>query len=332
MSNGNNENNGNMGGGNIVTPENFKPSQAKADGMLEIKPKRVPTCMVMSNIKYAERSGKTLYLQMIRPNLPAAEPQTANKTSAEQKPANTATAGKLPLIVFVQGSAWHKQNVFMNIPQLSRFAMRGFAIALAEYRESDIAPFPAQAQDCKTAIRFLRANADQCCIDPDNIALWGDSSGGHTVLMAGISGDGEPDTGDYGEYSCAVNSVVNYYGPVNVGTMREQPSIRDHYSADSPEGYLLGRVPVAEYPDRVKAANPAEYISAQKYCPPVLTMHGDTDMVVPFEQSVIIHEALTAAGKHSEYYKILGADHGTGEFWSEEAFDIVEAFIRKFNK
>ena len=279
--------------------------------MKVINHKRAQTCTVFGNVEYIERSGKKLQLQIIRP-MP--------------KPFR-----KLPLIVFVQGSAWRKQNVFANLPQLSKFAVRGFVIAIVEYRESDIATFPAQMQDCKTAIRFLRANAEEYGIDAENIALWGDSSGGHTVLVAGITGDGTLDTPDYGEYSCKVNSIVNFYGPSDIAKMCEYPSIMDHSLADSPEGYLIGRAPVLENLDKAKAANPATYLSVDKNCPPILTIHGDSDMIVPFEQSIIIHEALTKAGKHSEFYKLVGADHATGEFWCDETYDIVEEFIRRYN-
>jgi len=150
--------------------------------------------------------------------------------------------------------------------------------------------------------------------------------------MAGITGNGAPDTDDYGGYNCEVNSIVNYYGPVDVAKMSDNPSVLEHSSADSPEGYLLGRVPVLENMELVKAANPVTYLSTDRECPPVLTIHGDSDMVVPFEQGIIIHEALVNAGKHSEIYKLLGAGHGTEEFWTDETFDVVEGFIRKYDK
>ena len=298
----------------VVTPEEFTPSRAKAEGMRVLRHPKIETCAVFGNIEYIERSGKKLHIQILRP-----------ATDRLKKPSI------LPLIVYVPGSAWHKQNVYMNIPRLSGFAMRGFVIAIVEYRESDIAPFPAQVQDCKTAIRFLKASGDQHGIDVNNIALWGCSSGGHTVLMAGITGDGILDTPDYAEHSSRVNSVINFYGPTNVAKMCEYPSIMEHVSAESPEGFLLGKVPVLENPEKVRAASPESYISPDKACPPILTMHGDSDMIVPFEQSIIIHEALSKAGKHSEFYKLAGADHGSGEFWSNETFDVVEKFIRKFN-
>ncbi len=98
---------------------------------------------------------------------------------------------KWPLIVYVQGSSWHKQKLFQSLPTLVRMCERGYAIAIVEHRESELAPFPAQVIDTKAAIRFLRMNGAHYGIDASKVALWGDSSGAHTALMAGITGDAE---------------------------------------------------------------------------------------------------------------------------------------------
>jgi acetyl esterase/lipase len=119
---------------------------------------------------------------------------------------------KFPLIVFVQGSAWRRQQIFAHLQHLVRVCGKGYAVAMVQYRPSDIAPFPAQIQDTKTAIRFLRKNAAEYGIDPGRVALWGDSSGGHTAVMAGITEDGELD-GDsesrlYSEFPAKVKCIV----------------------------------------------------------------------------------------------------------------------------
>ena len=79
------------------------------------------------------------------------------------------------------------QNLFQSLPTLARMCERGYAIAIVEHRESDLAPFPAQVIDVKTAIRFLRLNGRSYHIDTDKISLWGDSSGAHSALIAGIT-------------------------------------------------------------------------------------------------------------------------------------------------
>ena len=294
--------------------QKVRVSQAAAQGMKTLTLRPEPGCMVWGNVEYAKRNGKTLNLQILRPAFP-------DKTVPE----------KLPLVAFVPGSGWRKQNVYRSIPNLSRFALRGFVVGIIEYRESDLAPFPAQMQDCKTAVRFLRANAGQYGIDINNVALWGGSSGGHTVLFSGITGDSSFDTPDYSEYSCKVNSIVNFYGPADLTRMADYDSTEKHASPDGAVGYLLGRLSAPENLLWAKTASPVNYIFPEKECPPVLTFHGNCDMTVPFEQSIVLHEALLKAGKHSEFYKIDGAGHGSGEFWSNELLDIVEEFIRRYN-
>ena len=122
------------------------------------------------DVEYAEHSGKKLHLQIMTPTVFGQDL-------------------KWPLIVYVQGSSWHKQKLFQSLPTLARMCERGYAIAIVEHRESELAPFPAQVIDVKTAIRFLRLNGRSYHIDTDKISLWGDSSGAHSALIAGITGD-----------------------------------------------------------------------------------------------------------------------------------------------
>ena len=115
--------------------------------------------------------------------------------------------------MLVRGSGWFKQDMYGMIPLISRFAARGYAIAMPEYRHSGIAAFPCQVQDAKTCIRFMRKHAEKYRIDPDRVILWGGSSGGHTATLAALSsGMPELDTPEYGEFSDAVLGVVDYYG------------------------------------------------------------------------------------------------------------------------
>lgn len=123
-----------------------------------------------TDVEYAVHSGKKLHLQIMTPTVFGQDL-------------------KWPLIVYVQGSSWHKQNLFQSLPTLARMCERGYAIAIVEHRESDLAPFPAQVIDVKTAIRFLRLNGRSYHIDTDKISLWGDSGGAHSALIAGITGN-----------------------------------------------------------------------------------------------------------------------------------------------
>ena len=89
---------------------------------------------------------------------------------------------KRPLVVYVPGSAWHRQDVWKGVDKARYFVSRGYIFAIVEYRPSDVAPFPAQIRDAEAAVRFLTEHAEEYHIDLDRVALWGDSSGGHTVV------------------------------------------------------------------------------------------------------------------------------------------------------
>lgn len=280
---------------------------ASPDGMQVIfgdKGNRYPATYT-PDIEYVRRGEKSLKIQLLQPR---------------------GLGGPFPLLVFVQGSAWRDQNLYMNLPQLADFAHRGYVVASVEYRPSHEAIFPAQLQDVKTAIRFLRSNATKYNLDLDRVAVWGDSSGGHTAAMVGVSEGVEAfNTPDYPGESCGVKAVVDFYGPTDLVQMSKYPSVMDHDAVDSPESALVGG-PLQENQEKAAQANPINYISRQKSLPPFLIMHGDRDELVPFNQSVLLYEALRADRQEATFYKVKGAGHGTG-FWTAEVLEIVHKFL-----
>ncbi|WP_080831857.1 hypothetical protein [Cohnella massiliensis] len=119
--------------------EEFPASAASAEGMKTIPmDEEAIFCRVIYRHPYCQRDGYPLHMHLILP-------------AQHQKPEK-----RWPLLVYVQGSAWRKQELDLNLASLSWVARRGYAVAIAEYRPSDVAPFPAQIQDAKTAIRYLR--------------------------------------------------------------------------------------------------------------------------------------------------------------------------------
>ncbi|MBR3765369.1 MAG: alpha/beta hydrolase [Clostridia bacterium] len=259
------------------------------------------------DIVYAERDGERLTIQYLTPR--------------NDRRDN-------PLIVFVQGSAWFRQDVFIHLPEMVRMCQRGYCVALVMYRPSTTAPFPAQAEDVKTAIRFLRANAEKYRFDPARVAVWGDSSGAHTALMVGFTGNDWPNAdGEDGDAS--VRCIVDWYGPTDIAEMAFEPSCGMHVEADSPEGWLIGRLPVQENLERAARTVPQSYLREGKPVPPVLIMHGSRDRTVNFQQSIHLYEALRRQGRECEFIRLEGADHGYGGFCCDAALDAVDAFLRR---
>ncbi len=235
---------------------------------------------------------------------------------------------RYPLIVYVQGSGWQRQQIFQKLGNLVRMCEKGYAVALVEYRPSEIAHFPAQMQDVKTAIRFLRKNAAQYRLNTEKVALWGDSSGGHTALLAGITADSGPDTADYEEYSAKVNCIVNWYAPIDMIKMAEGDCIFDHAAPDSIVSLLLGCIAETD-PELAKAATPLTYLTPECDVPPILIIHGGRDHMVPFQQSVLLYERLRELGKQVEFIKVLNANHAFNGFHCDEARAAVLEFIER---
>ena len=203
---------------------------------------------------------------------------------------------KYPLIVYVQGSAWHKQNVYQHVGQLNYLCKQGFVVAIVQYRESDLAPFPAQIEDTKTAIRFLRKHHEEYFIDEQNVFLFGDSSGGHVALVSGLTAKLPLFNGNlYSEYSNEVRAIIDFYGVVDITMEDGFPTTGNHQQPDSPEGYLIGRKNVLEHLDIARQTSPMTYLAGD--IPPILIAHGTKDRLVAFKQSVKLYKALKDKNK-----------------------------------
>jgi acetyl esterase/lipase len=243
-------------------------------------------------------------------------------------PKERAGDGKLPLIVFVHGGGWRSGSKEGTIRRLLPFVESGeYAGATLNYRLTGESSWPSQIHDCKAAIRYLRGNAEKFGIDPEKIAVWGSSAGGHLVSMLGTSGEVkelEGELGDFDDQSSRVTCVVNYFGPENFLTMvRQKSDIDRSRDRQYPEALLLGG-PVQDIEEAARQASPVTWVS--KDDPPFLTAHGTEDPVVPFAQGEEIHAALQKVGVESHLIRVEGAGHG---FAAPEVEQRVKAFLAK---
>jgi acetyl esterase/lipase len=221
-------------------------------------------------------------------------------------PQEAAPRGKRPLIVWVHGGAWQAGSK-EGCPA-RRFVAQDYAVASLNYRLSQHALFPAQIEDCKAAIRCLRANAGQYGYDPNRIGVWGSSAGGHLVALLGTAGDvKEFDAGPHAGVSSRVQAVCDFFGPTDFTKMSSFPTTMKHDAPDSPESRLIGG-PIQENKDKVQRANPIAYVT--KDDPPFLIVHGDNDPLVPHNQSAILLDALQKAGVEATLYTVQGGKHG----------------------
>jgi acetyl esterase/lipase len=247
--------------------------------------------VLISTIEYGTGGGRPLTMHLLQ---------------AQNRP-----AGRAPGLLWVHGGAFRHGSKDTGIAKLFSFARRGYVCASIEYRLSGEAIWPAQIEDVKCAVRYLRAHADALGLDPDRIGAWGASAGGHLVSMLGVAPD-RPELeghGGWAEHSSRVQAVCDYYGPADLLAMADQPSALGHNDADSPEGQLLGGA-VREHPDRAQSASPVSYATGDE--PPFLIFHGAEDMTVPYPQGQAMYQA-TGSGE-AIFHTVVGAGHGGPAF------------------
>jgi acetyl esterase/lipase len=233
--------------------------------------------------------------------------------------------GNFPLIINIHGGAFKMGDKSQGVP--ADYLARGYAVASINYRLSQHAKFPAQIEDCKAAVRWLRARAGQYRIDPNRIAAWGASAGGHLAAMLGTTGDTrEFDVGGNLEQSSAVQAVVDYFGPTDFLQM-DGHRLKDgmtHNPPDSPESQLIGGA-IQENRDKVARANPITYVTPVD--PPFLICHGDADPMVPHHQSELLEAALRKNNVPVEFHTVKGAGHG--RFNDPEVPKLTSEFLAK---
>jgi acetyl esterase/lipase len=240
-----------------------------------------------------------------------------------------------PVVIFLHGGGWRVGSRRAAGPAYAgrspspfeQLAAGGIAVASIDYRLTGEARWPAQLHDAKAAVRWLRARAAEIGIDPERIAAWGESSGGHLAALLGLtSPELDGDVGVVGP-SSAVMAVAAWYAPSDLASLPADLGA-DPMAVDSREALLLG-APLPTVPELTAEASPLTYVSAD--APPFLLLHGRDDHLIPGVQSERLAAALRAAGGQVECETYPGADHmwrGAPEA-AETALARTAAFLRR---
>ena len=228
----------------------------------------------------------------------------------------------MPAVLWLCGGAFCVVDRSVWMPQMIDLARRGYVVGSVNYRTSNAVPFPAPLQDVKAAIRFLRANAAEFCIDPNRIAVMGESAGGTMASLAGVTaGLSEYEVGEHLDTSSAVQAVVDFYGLTDMSTMPDHSE--DANVADwTMEAFLGGVTP--EKLDRTSAVN---YVG--KDTPPFMILHGSADITVAMANSENLYAKLIECGIPAEFYVLEGAAHGDDMFYQPPVIDLIDAFLKK---
>jgi len=262
-------------GDGVLTKEDFAgnpPQNRNAASQRFAVPEDVE---VLRDVVYGQGGGRDLKMDIVLPKLAPKSP--------------------CPAYVWIHGGGWQNGTKDGGVRQVAPLVRDGFIGATIEYRLTGEAPFPAQIEDCKCAIRYLRAHAEKYHIDPSRIAIGGSSAGGHLVALMGTSGGVAEleGTGGWPDQSSRVQAVVDMYGPTDFQQFVTTKGYEGHNRDGSPESKLLGGGDVLANPEGIKRVNPITYVD--KDDPPFLTMQGSKDSVVLPSQAVELHEALNSA-------------------------------------
>ncbi|HEX6535305.1 MAG TPA: alpha/beta hydrolase [Gemmatimonadaceae bacterium] len=231
-------------------------------------------------------------------------------------------AGLHPLLIYFHGGGWEHGSREMIVANVIPYLEMGFAVANVDYRLTKTALAPAAVEDARCAVRWLAAHAARYRLDTADVVLAGGSAGAHLALMAGMlrSSDGL-DGPCASEPEPRIAAIINYYGIADVADLLDGPH-RRHWAVE-----WIGDRPDAR--ELAKRVSPLTYV--RPGLPPIITIHGDSDRVVPYEQSARLHAALDRAGVPNELVTVPGGKHSNAGFSDAEgihAHRAIEAFLR----
>lgn len=243
-------------------------------------------------------------------------------------------------IIVIYGSAWFANNMkkvayeSLGKPLLEN----GFAVIAINHRSSSDAVYPAQINDVKAAIRFIRANADKYNIDPSFISITGFSSGGHLASLAGTTNDVkeftvgqktvdiEGNLGKYTSVSSSVNAAVDWFGPIDMALMDD---CKRPKTGNSPEAALIKGNP-ADNLDMIALLNPLTFIDEKDL--KFMVIHGDADPIVPYCQSELFAKALKSKGLLVEFVSVPNGQHGPITFNEKSFKKMTDFFLKESEK
>ncbi len=243
-----------------------------------------------------------------------------------------------PAVVYFPGGGFITAAHEKYLQMRTALAEAGYVVAAAEYR---VVPdqFPGLVQDAKSAIRYLRAHAEDYGIDPDRIGVIGDSAGGYVAQMAGTTnGETEFDAGDFLDYSSDVQAAVTIYGisnllnigegfPEEIQDVHHSPSVTEALLLHGPAFRTFAGAAITSDPEKALQASPMGHIDEKE--PPFLIMHGSADTLVSPEQSSQLYRALQEKGNDSTYILVEGAEHGDITWYQPTVINTVVGWFKK---
>ena len=229
--------------------------------------------------------------------------------------------GPFPAVVCVHGGGWKAGNRQQLEKTIEALAARGYVAVTVSYRLAPAARFPAQIEDCKAVVRWLRANAAKYRVNPERIGALGFSAGGHLVCLLGTSdkSDGLEGQGGNPDQSSRVQAVVSFFGPTDFTTKTWSEDVEKQFLIPFLGGTL------EENPAIYKKASSISYVT--KDDPPFLFFHGTKDELVGLRHSQLLADKLKDVGVKAEVVVMEGEGHGWQGEKLRQSIDKMFAFF-----
>lgn len=262
---------------------------------------------IFHNIGYTQENNNSQSLDMFMP---------------KQLPANP-----MPVVILIHGGGWLGGDKKDFAGLAHEFVSRGYAVASINYRLSSQNTWPAQIIDCKAAVRWLRAKAGKCQLDPDRFVVGGHSAGGHlAAFLAATNGVRDFDKGDNLKVSSDVQAVLCFAGITNLVARASTPGFEIVQNKASDQSRLLGGS-TFENKELAMQASPVTWVS--KRTAPFFFEAGTADNVVPCSQINEMRDTLNKYGIYSEVYLLRGVGHFGPEFFDSTHIDLMDKFLKK---
>jgi len=209
--------------------------------------------------------------------------------------------GMTPVLMYIHGGGWVGGTKESNVLRVLPYLERGWAVVNVEYRLGAVARAPAAVEDCLCALRWIIANAEEYNMDTSRIVTTGNSAGGHLALTtAMIPASAGLDRECPGPEDLRVAAVINWYGITDVGDLLDGTNLRNY--AVEWMGSLENRLTIAQ------RVSPMTHVRSG--LPPILSIHGDADPTVPYQQAVMLHEKLADVEVPNRLHTVPGGRHG----------------------
>ncbi|MDD4969542.1 MAG: alpha/beta hydrolase [Paludibacter sp.] len=233
---------------------------------------------------------------------------------------NPVSSTATPVVINIHGGGWN-HGTKESQSGFNTFFKAGFAVANVEYRMVDEAKAPGAIEDIRSAMDYLILHAAELNIDPKRIVLMGGSAGAHLALMAGfLENDRRFDTYCKGKENMKVAAIISKYAPSDFVEKTDK-----FYTYKSLLNWMDDKAEDASFRASI---SPVTYIN--KNNPPVFIVHGNADPIVPYEQSVRLHQKLDQAGVYNEFITVEGGKHGNFEKdKNSEISKATMAFLKK---